>query len=183
MDRNRYLDLQTDYSAMSPPARVAWIETMGSGRQGRTTSVATREGGVDRNTTTTPFCKCVSQVATREGGVDRNTACDPARQYVRVVATREGGVDRNQFVGGHGADVRPSPPARVAGIEMTGLLAKALWPTVATREGGVDRNVTRAEFDALRARSPPARVAWIETYLRRLPLQGPLGRHPRGWRG
>ena len=124
----------------SPPARVAWIEIL-TQHQNRT----------------------MPNVATREGGVDRNTACDPARQYVRVVATREGGVDRNQFVGGHGADVRPSPPARVAWIEMTGLLAKALWPTVATREGGVDRNVTRAEFDALRARSPPARVAWIET--------------------
>ena len=124
----------------SPPARVAWIEIF--------------------SCKDLVWVKCV---ATREGGVDRNTACDPARQYVRVVATREGGVDRNQFVGGHGADVRPSPPARVAWIEMTGLLAKALWPTVATREGGVDRNVTRAEFDALRARSPPARVAWIET--------------------
>ena len=95
--------------------------------------------------------------------MDRNTACDPARQYVRVVATREGGVDRNQFVGGHGADVRPSPPARVAWIEMTGLLAKALWPTVATREGGVDRNIPGTDTYESAKTSPPARVAWIET--------------------
>ena len=55
----------------SPPARVAWIETdnMLDGRVA--ISVATREGGVDRNATCTAMdCKCA--VATREGGVDRN---------------------------------------------------------------------------------------------------------------
>ena len=59
------------------------------------TTVATREGGVDRNN------KCVFerqpkiQVATREGGVDRNIPSIIMRLNRPLVATREGGVDRN----------------------------------------------------------------------------------------
>ena len=55
--------------------------------------VATREGGVDRNTPAAqPHFSCV--VATREGGVDRNPY---AVEWPTPpgVATREGGVDRN----------------------------------------------------------------------------------------
>ena len=35
---------------LSPPARVAWIETSSAGTCNETRPVATREGGVDRNT-------------------------------------------------------------------------------------------------------------------------------------
>ena len=57
----------------SPPARVAWIETINfTAIQQVTLSVATREGGVDRNFHVFSRLKCVIVVATREGGVDRN---------------------------------------------------------------------------------------------------------------
>ena len=59
-------------------------------------SVATREGGVDRNGPITDSPKAPTRVATREGGVDRNFALLNALIGVhRPVATREGGVDRN----------------------------------------------------------------------------------------
>ena len=79
--------------------------------------VATREGGVDRNTMKTFCTSCkkpspparvawietfektiifsVVFVATREGGVDRNIFCPPVDFILLSVATREGGVDRN----------------------------------------------------------------------------------------
>ena len=76
------------------------------------------------------------------------------------VATREGGVDRNQVADGNFSAILPSPPARVAWIEIL-----CEWRTyqageVATREGGVDRN-----FEDERA------------------YKAKLRRHPRGWRG
>ena len=56
-------------------------------------------------------------VATREGGVDRNTL--PVRLSVLnpAVATREGGVDRNKPYRSTAEESRRSPPARVAWIE------------------------------------------------------------------
>ena len=56
--------------------------------------VATREGGVDRNS---PCGLYVQKffVATREGGVDRNVMCYMLNCDEVPVATREGGVDRN----------------------------------------------------------------------------------------
>ena len=78
-------------------------------------------------------------VATREGGVDRNIAArinasvlassPPARvAWIETftltltllfpnVATREGGVDRNKLILNHGQTNKVSPPARVAWIE------------------------------------------------------------------
>ena len=57
---------------VSPPARVAWIETGGfSGLMG-CPRVATREGGVDRNILRVLLQAVRPLVATREGGVDRN---------------------------------------------------------------------------------------------------------------
>ena len=56
----------------SPPARVAWIETKWQCLYGGLLRVATREGGVDRNTLRV-ILSCLAFVATREGGVDRNT--------------------------------------------------------------------------------------------------------------
>ena len=82
-----------------------------------------------------PFCT----VATREGGVDRNStpcmlpeqrpASPPARVAwietsirrwrwrLRDVATREGGVDRNNLLMAMEDEDEQSPPARVAWIE------------------------------------------------------------------
>ena len=57
--------------------------------------VATREGGVDRNTGTRPVTCAALRVATREGGVDRNFGVRPSPALPGRVATREGGVDRN----------------------------------------------------------------------------------------
>ena len=55
-------------------------------------------------------------VATREGGVDRNTAAASACIVV-AVATREGGVDRNAAIYQLTMSGAASPPARVAWIE------------------------------------------------------------------
>ena len=55
----------------SPPARVAWIETFRVYASKTPLSVATREGGVDRNVNSVDTGLCMN-VATREGGVDRN---------------------------------------------------------------------------------------------------------------
>ncbi len=78
--------------------------------------VATREGGVDRNTLN---IKCIGEtaVATREGGVDRNVEIALTAEKKRRVATREGGVDRNSMALLRLANPCQSPPARVAWIE------------------------------------------------------------------
>ena len=144
-------------------------------------------------------------VATREGGVDRNQSV-----YVIVstlpVATREGGVDRNVLSAGLRPESGRSPPARVAWIETPLCCRWTIIIYVATREGGVDRNIqyavnprmTRAspparvawietcnDFNQLAVvvASPPARVAWIETSAIQAVYFGILCRHPRGWRG
>ena len=123
----------------SPPARVAWIETICVVGGVRSRYVATREGGVDRNIKGLRP-SCLVEVATREGGVDRNMSRAETPVAPLWVATREGGVDRN--------DTRaPDAPVHL----------------VATREGGVDRNVIYCDHVSYRKRSPPARVAWIET--------------------
>ena len=57
---------------MSPPARVAWIETYYLIYIVFRVTVATREGGVDRNSCHNCTLGTVRVVATREGGVDRN---------------------------------------------------------------------------------------------------------------
>ena len=57
-------------------------------------TVATREGGVDRNTRFIPQSSPFP-VATREGGVDRNICKALENSSKKNVATREGGVDRN----------------------------------------------------------------------------------------
>ena len=49
MDRNEQNVSVLKLARSSPPARVAWIETSGKGRQSGSSEVATREGGVDRN--------------------------------------------------------------------------------------------------------------------------------------
>ena len=56
----------------SPPARVAWIETLREDFPNSCRSVATREGGVDRNVDVFDVLEARGVVATREGGVDRN---------------------------------------------------------------------------------------------------------------
>ena len=82
---------------MSPPARVAWIE------------IAIRLEDVSSRT-----------VATREGGVDRNTSF--GRWHIQsAVATREGGVDRNVDDLVFDGETNLSPPARVAWIEIFNL--------------------------------------------------------------
>ena len=58
--------------------------------------VATREGGVDRNTEWAGSCLLLA-VATREGGVDRNVYAQ-GQVAEKAVATREGGVDRNSLM-------------------------------------------------------------------------------------
>ena len=59
----------------------------------------------------------MTTVATREGGVDRN-AVPVVQLFQRFeVATREGGVDRNSIDGNIILRYYGSPPARVAWIE------------------------------------------------------------------
>ena len=104
----------------------------------RRTTVASREGGVDRNLSAprlmAPWsCRlprggrgsqpqvvddpaAQADVASREGGVDRNLTASSSR-FASGVASREGGVDRNI-------------------VDRVALVRQA----VASREGGVDRN-------------------------------------------
>ena len=62
-------------------------------------------------------CSGGHPVATREGGVDRNSASVTPLAAVVIVATREGGVDRNLHTVTQLALDDLSPPARVAWIE------------------------------------------------------------------
>ena len=72
VDRNLVTCDTNRYNTRSPPARVAWIETIVNAPLLVTVLVATREGGVDRNGN--PYqAGYMPNVATREGGVDRNT--------------------------------------------------------------------------------------------------------------
>ena len=90
MDRNMYPNQQLSQPVKSPPARVAWIETVnGQNAVDCVDGVATREGGVDRNSIFTASLKSSVLVATREGGVDRNevsetyAAAGAARRHPR----------------------------------------------------------------------------------------------------
>ena len=49
MDRNLGMKADKHKALKSPPARVAWIETSYRQAQRKALTVATREGGVDRN--------------------------------------------------------------------------------------------------------------------------------------
>ena len=73
MDRNNSSMEARTAEKQSPPARVAWIETSKSQTKKPCNSVATREGGVDRNILHNQRAMNRPRVATREGGVDRNT--------------------------------------------------------------------------------------------------------------
>ena len=74
MDRNTLVDADTVRNLASPPARVAWIETIAALVSfSATSAVATREGGVDRNIGGGIVDWLLLKVATREGGVDRNS--------------------------------------------------------------------------------------------------------------
>ena len=79
-------------------------------------------------------------VATREGGVDRNFMLETIKALVKGVATREGGVDRNSAGLWCVLGDKASPPARVAWIETALPEPCQHRQEVATREGGVDRN-------------------------------------------
>ena len=170
----------------SPPARVAWIETCSDIINLQEESVATREGGVDRNNKKPAAGNATKNVATREGGVDRNSRVRGRGNGASYVATREGGVDRNVRMVLNEHFAKESPPARVAWIETNGKTGTVReFADVATREGGVDRNtsidwscdfwyvatreggvdrndIAEGEYKDF-FRSPPARVAWIET--------------------
>ena len=71
MDRNFECVIIPAVRRKSPPARVAWIETLLNLIIFTCLLVATREGGVDRNSLNRPIGD-FAVVATREGGVDRN---------------------------------------------------------------------------------------------------------------
>ena len=94
VDRNLYYSRVMRACQQSPPARVAWIETIYA----------------------KDSCPLLN-VATREGGVDRNIWHHYTVIKHFVVATREGGVDRNLHAGDVHRPGRLSPPARVAWIE------------------------------------------------------------------
>ena len=71
---------------------------------------------MDRNIYVYRFSKGELSVATREGGVDRNIKF--LRHHLAyLVATREGGVDRNNQQYQQPMTQPMSPPARVAWIE------------------------------------------------------------------
>ena len=94
MDRNElYRDTAGEVEA-SPPARVAWIETMTAFDRYVRGLVATREGGVDRN-----VLRAFRKIG-NTGSPPARVAWIETRQQFHTppfpfVATREGGVDRN----------------------------------------------------------------------------------------
>ena len=95
MDRNHHTPRNTVRKTMSPPARVAWIETsLGQWSTDEMRSPPARVAWIE--TSTTGVLNHFFAVATREGGVDRNSRDDVAIVNVSGVATREGGVDRNR---------------------------------------------------------------------------------------
>ena len=73
MDRNMKMFSLTTAAVLSPPARVAWIETLRITKTKPLSRVATRGGGVDRNAKLGVTQEQI-EVATREGGVDRNSS-------------------------------------------------------------------------------------------------------------
>ena len=160
MDRNLYCELQCYGVTKSPPARVAWIETVRCAVQWRVCVVATREGGVDRNVFMFPAPPYRTVVATREGGVDRNCRYGSMNHADKMSPPARVAWIETQGLAGRAPDRPGSPPARVAWIETGSPLQIQLQHLVATREGGVDRN--KAPLVA---------------------IQGIFGRHPRGWRG
>ena len=183
MDRNWTICDRPKASALSPPARVAWIETLfvRPPITAARVSPPARVAWIETSAATTTW-PSFSKVATREGGVDRNTSSSSVRSVWAA-----------------------SPPARVAWIETRSLGHRVTLATVATREGGVDRNINLLIHYGGMTKSPPARVAWIETILdlhldivhavatreggvdRNIAAVGAdvqyLCRHPRGWRG
>ena len=100
MDRNDNVGTDFCRNGGSPPARVAWIETvMPTATSPAAAAVATREGGVDRNRLlrTPRTARCPSPPA-RVAWIETHVGADP--HLVLYVATREGGVDRNEDLGG-----------------------------------------------------------------------------------
>ena len=183
VDRNYHNRWLLSTTLRSPPARVAWIETIPGNTYLKASGVATREGGVDRNTI-------------QSGTLRLHPQSPPARvawietlyRPVRLTAkpsppARVAWIETPGILPRH--IKRQSPPARVAWIETlyyaTPLHFKASPPArvawietqvrqpvpdiciVATREGGVDRNHVPIEKIKKGNPSPPARVAWIET--------------------
>ena len=72
---------------------------------------------MDRNDKWEAAYTASDTVATREGGVDRNNLLLSMEDEDEAVATREGGVDRNDCDRRMGVPAIRSPPARVAWIE------------------------------------------------------------------
>ena len=96
VDRNYTRLIPIGKDGLSPPARVAWIETaMKQTKSACSTSPPARVAWIE----TFRSCSGTSLmvVATREGGVDRNLFCKNMSGTKRCVATREGGVDRNDL--------------------------------------------------------------------------------------
>ncbi len=102
--------------------------------------VATREGGVDRNSHLVIF-NLLCLVATREGGVDRNCGVGLLVQIyhqsppARVAWIETPKHQRRSYL------LSLSPPARVAWIETFNNFLVLRRMVVATPEGGVDRNI------------------------------------------
>ena len=71
VDRNVLYHLRPRLSKWSPPARVAWIETIRCSQPFRPLPVATREGGVDRNDIcTSERCECVKSPPARVAWIE-----------------------------------------------------------------------------------------------------------------
>ena len=67
VDRNDKWEAAYTKTDTSPPARVAWIETLRRERQPfRQLSVATREGGVDRETVSSALFRPLPNVIARK---------------------------------------------------------------------------------------------------------------------
>ena len=116
VDRNANCSGNTAGCFLSPPARVAWIETSSLAAAARQWVVSPPARVAWIETRRAEEASPLRRVATREGGVDRNEITDSDLVFLDV-ATREGGVDRNLTVSSLSCALAGSPPARVAWIE------------------------------------------------------------------
>ena len=123
----------------SPPARGAWIATLHPHEEKRGPAVASREGGVDRNTTSAASCGLPTSRLPRGGR---------GSQRVRVIGSEAMGLSPPARGAWIATTCLPSflscvwsPPARGAWIATVDQVRASRHSCVASREGGVDRNV------------------------------------------
>ena len=148
MDRNDGSGGNTWGNVGSPPARGAWIATRARSSNPTGCNGRLPRGGRGSQRGQDHQILPGATVASREGGVDRNSLLDLCPDRHRGVASREGGVDRNGITCPKVTDP-PVVASREGGVDRNGITCPKVTdpPVVASREGGVDRNSPQRDYD------------------------------------